>query len=72
MNKVLKISLLLLFSILSLMLAYIRYNDKEANKLIEAVSFAGYSQIYQPEKYIESQKYFSWERFFWSVKILFK
>lgn len=54
MNKVLKISLLLLFSILSLMLAYIRYNDKEANKLIEAVSFAGYSQIYQPEKYIEN------------------
>ncbi|MDT2594054.1 hypothetical protein P7D29_03850 [Lactococcus petauri] len=36
------------------MLAYIRYNDKEANKLIEAVSFAGYSQIYQPEKYIEN------------------
>ncbi|MBL3717214.1 DUF1430 domain-containing protein [Lactococcus garvieae] len=54
MNKVLKISLLLLFSILSLMLAYIRNNDKEAKKLIEAVSLPEYTQIYQPEKHIEN------------------
>lgn len=54
MNKVLKISLLLLFSILSLMLAYIRNNDKEAKKLTEAVSLPEYTQIYQPEKYIEN------------------
>ena len=54
MNKVLKISLLLLFSILSLMLAHIRNNDKEAKKLIEAVSLPEYTQIYQPEKHIEN------------------
>lgn len=54
MNKVLKISLLLLFSILSLMLAYIRNNDKEVKKLIEAVSLPEYTQIYQPEKHIEN------------------
>ena len=36
------------------MLAHIRNNDKEAKKLIEAVSLPEYTQIYQPEKHIEN------------------
>lgn len=49
MNKVLKLTLLLLFSFVSVMLAYMRYNDIESDRLTRYVSKPSYTQIYPPE-----------------------
>ncbi len=49
MNKVLKVTLLLLFSLVSVMMAYMRYNDIEADRLTQYVSKTNYIQIYPPE-----------------------
>lgn len=49
MNKVLKVTLLLLFSLVSVMMAYMRYNDIEADRLTQYVSKTNYTQIYPPE-----------------------
>ncbi|WP_251422024.1 MULTISPECIES: DUF1430 domain-containing protein [Lactococcus] len=49
MNKVLKITLLLLFSLVSVMLAYMRFNDIEADRLMRYVSKPTYTQVYPPE-----------------------
>lgn len=49
MNKLLKFTLLLLFSLITCMIAYMRYTDKEATRLREAVQLPNYTQIYQPK-----------------------
>ena len=49
MNKVLKVTLLLLFSLVSVMMAYMRYNDIEADRLTQYASKTNYTQIYPPE-----------------------
>ncbi len=49
MNKLLKFTLLVLFSLITCMIAYMRYTDKEATRLREAVQLPNYTQIYQPQ-----------------------